>query len=198
MDLIWYGTRLLVAGPDTRAHLVGGAVGASYTGLRFAPGFGPLVFGLPADELTDRRVWLDELWPDRTVRELTERVAGAAGVGAALEAVATGRLAAAPPEPEPELWRSRAVAALGAGHGVAETARELGLSERQLRRRSLAAFGYGPKTLARVLRLRRALRLTDAGTPPATVAALAGYADQAHLAREVRELAGVPLTWLRG
>ncbi|MDT0320129.1 helix-turn-helix domain-containing protein [Streptomyces millisiae] len=198
MDLIWDGERLLVAGPDTRAHLVAGVAGARYTGLRFAPGFGPLVYGLPADELTDRRVGLDEVWPGRLVRELTERVAGAARTGAALEAVAAGRLAAAPPGPEPEPWRARAVAALAAGRGVAGTARELGLSERQLRRRSLAAFGYGPKTLARVLRLGRALRLTDAGTPPAEAAALAGYADQAHLAREVRELAGVPLTRLRG
>ncbi|WP_461036314.1 helix-turn-helix domain-containing protein [Streptomyces mayteni] len=192
MDLIWDGARLLVAGPDTRAHLVASAAGARFTGLRFAPGVGPLVYGLPANELTDLRVGLDELWPARSVRWLTERVAGAASAGAALEELAAARLSAAP-----EPWLARAVAALAAGRGVAETAGELGLSERQLRRRGLAAFGYGPKTLARVLRLQRALGLTDAGTPPATAAALAGYADQAHLAREVRELTGVPLTRLR-
>ncbi|WP_143615380.1 helix-turn-helix domain-containing protein, partial [Streptomyces sparsogenes] len=62
-----------------------------------------------------------------------------------------------------------------------------------LHRRSLAAFGYGPKTLARVLRLNRALDAARAGTAFAEVAALAGYADQAHLAREVKALTGVPL-----
>ena len=62
-----------------------------------------------------------------------------------------------------------------------------------MHRRSLAAFGYGPKTLARILRFQRALALARAGTPLAEVAVRSGYADQAHLAREVRALAGVPL-----
>ncbi|WP_280391687.1 helix-turn-helix domain-containing protein [Nocardia wallacei] len=57
----------------------------------------------------------------------------------------------------------------------------------------MSAFGFGPKMLARVLRLQRALRLARAGVPFAETAFRAGYADQAHLAREVRELAGKPL-----
>ncbi|MES9609208.1 helix-turn-helix domain-containing protein [Actinomadura sp. NPDC000929] len=76
---------------------------------------------------------------------------------------------------------------------VREAADELGLGERQLRRRSLAAFGYGPKTLQRVLRFQRALGLARAGRPLAEVAFAAGYADQAHLAHEVRALAGAPV-----
>ncbi len=47
--------------------------------------------------------------------------------------------------------------------------------------------------LARVLRLVRALELARGGMPYAAVAARAGYADQAHLAREVKALAGAPL-----
>ena len=69
----------------------------------------------------------------------------------------------------------------------------LGLSERQLHRPSLAAFGYGPKQPARILRFRPAVALARAGTPFAEVALSTGYGDQAHLAREVRALAGVPL-----
>lgn len=72
----------------------------------------------------------------------------------------------------------------------------MGLSERQLHRRSLAAFGYGPKTLARVLRLVRALRLVREGVPPASVAVTTGYADQAHLSREVGALTGTQLSVL--
>jgi AraC-like DNA-binding protein len=80
-----------------------------------------------------------------------------------------------------------------AGGSVRDVADRLGLSERQLRRRSLAAFGYGPKTLQRVLRFQRALRLARAGEPLADAAFAAGYADQAHFAHEVRALAGEPV-----
>jgi AraC-like DNA-binding protein len=85
-----------------------------------------------------------------------------------------------------------------ARNSVARTAAMVGLSERQLRRRCRTAFGYGPKTLARILRLRHAVGLARAGVPFVVVAGLAGYADQAHLAREVRALAGVPLGGLLG
>ena len=83
--------------------------------------------------------------------------------------------------------------ALRRGASVARTAELVGLGERQLHRRCQDAFGYGPKTLARILRLGRALDLARSGVPAATVAASTGYADQAHLSREVRDLAGVPL-----
>ena len=69
----------------------------------------------------------------------------------------------------------------------------LGLSARQLQRRVKGGFGYGPKHLTRVLRLQRALGLARAGTPFAEVSAVTGYADQAHLSRDVRAMAGVPL-----
>ena len=69
----------------------------------------------------------------------------------------------------------------------------VGMSERQLHRRCVAAFGYGPKMLARVLRMHRALRAARGGIPFVDVAARSGYADQAHMARDVKALAGVPL-----
>jgi AraC-like DNA-binding protein len=139
---------------------------------------------------------LEQVWAGPEVRELAERVAQAPDAGEALEvleALAVERLRRVP---EPGRWRSAVVAALEEGRGVAETAWEVGLSERQLRRRSMAAFGYGPKMLVRVLRMRRAVRLARGGVALAEVAARCGYADQAHLAREVRDLAGVPITAL--
>nr|WP_230416296.1 helix-turn-helix domain-containing protein [Micromonospora tarapacensis] len=57
-------------------------------------------------------------------------------------------------------------------------------------------FGYGPKTLARILRMRRALALARTGVPLAEVAARTGYADQAHLTRDTRALTGLPPTSL--
>ncbi|MCZ4495406.1 MAG: AraC family transcriptional regulator, partial [Conexibacter sp.] len=68
------------------------------------------------------------------------------------------------------------------------------LCVRQLRRRFVRAVGYWPATLARVQRFQRFLGHAQR-TPGASLARLAadaGYADQAHLARECRRLAGVP------
>ncbi|MFJ4915649.1 DUF6597 domain-containing transcriptional factor [Streptomyces sp. NPDC088726] len=191
MDLLWIGGRLLVAGPDTRAEPASVSDGGSFAGIRFAPGTAPALLGVPAHELRDRRIPLAGLWPDAEVRELAERVAEAADPAAALEEIALRRAAAtAPPDPV----MTYAAAQLDRGRSVADTARAAGLGARQLHRRSLAAFGYGPKTLARVLRLQRALALVRAGKPYADAALAAGCADQAHLAREVRELAGTTLT----
>ncbi|WP_262285225.1 helix-turn-helix domain-containing protein [Micromonospora sp. MA102] len=216
LDLLWSSrSGLLVAGPDRTAHLSRSVPGERWVGLRLPPGTGPAVFGVPADELRDRRVPLADLW-GRAAADLVDRVAAEDGRGAGvtsgraggspaasafrrpsiaalLEEVALARLrAAGGPDP-----LGRAVAArLAAGATVAATAAEVGLGARALHRRSRLLFGYGPKTLARILRMRRALDLAGAGTPLAEVAALAGYADQAHLTREVKELAGVPPTRL--
>ena len=67
---------------------------------------------------------------------------------------------------------------------VEALADELAVSARQLRRRFEAAVGYGPKRLARVLRLERALAAARAGDELAQAAAAAGYADQAHFAHD--------------
>ncbi|MFD7433172.1 helix-turn-helix domain-containing protein [Streptomyces sp. NPDC059861] len=186
MDLLWHDGRLLVAGPDTRAHRTDGDDGA-WAGVRFFPGTAPTFLGLPAYEVRDRRVELADLWPDARVRRLTARVEAAADPARGLEEAALALAADADP-PDPLLLR--VVTTLDAGRPVAATADELGLGVRQLHRRALTAFGYGPKTLARVLRLQRALTLARGGLPLAETAVQAGYADQPHLARDVRDLTG--------
>ncbi|MFV0127145.1 helix-turn-helix domain-containing protein [Streptomyces sp. HMX112] len=190
MDLMWSEGRLLVAGPDTRTHVPGNPA-AGHVGLRFAPGDAPGVLGVPAHELRDQRVELAALWPAARVRRLTERLSEAPDPAAALEELAV-RAAADTPGPDPLL--RAVVQALNAGRTVAAAADAAGLGVRRLHRRSLDAFGYGPKTLARILRLRRALAFVRAGLPYAQAAVAAGCADQAHLAREMRALAGTTLS----
>ncbi|MEU4567776.1 helix-turn-helix transcriptional regulator [Micromonospora sp. NPDC023956] len=192
LDLLWSSRAgLLVAGPDRRAQLSAGGSGERWVGLRLPPGAGPAVFGLPADALRDRRVPLADLWGDRAVAELAERAARAPGE--ALESVALARLRRVGGV---DPLGVRVAARLRAGATVAATAAEEGLDPRVLHRRCRALFGYGPKTLARILRMQRALALARAGTPLAEVAVRSGYADQAHLTRDVRDLAGVPPTAL--
>ena len=74
--------------------------------------------------------------------------------------------------------------ALDAGR-VAETARRLGISERQLRRESRRLFGLAPKKLQRVTRLQRAIGELVEGLPPTD-----DYHDDAHRIREIRALTG--------
>ncbi|MFF4396380.1 helix-turn-helix domain-containing protein [Streptomyces sp. NPDC001480] len=194
MDLLWSEGRLLVAGPDTHAYVSQGPP-RHWAGVRFRPGTAPGFLGVPAYELRDRRVELADLWPAAEVRRLRARVEAAPEPATALEDIALERAAGAGPQ-DPVL--GRLVAALDAGRPVAATADGLGLGARQLHRRCLSAFGYGPKTLARVLRLQRALALARSGVPFAETAVRAGYADQPHLARDVRELAGATLGELLG
>lgn len=103
------------------------------------------------------------------------------------------RIAAANAPPAPTAFVAER---LRAGAGVDPLALELGVSRRQLHRRCLASFGYGPKLLARILRMNDALALARGGVAFVDVAARSGYADQAHLSNDVRELAGVTLRQL--
>lgn len=190
MDLLWLGDRAVAAGPDEVAHIPAIPVGTHCTGLRFAPGLLPRLLGVPASAVTGQRVALEEMWSNEEVDRLGHAVAGGATPAAALEAAAAARAPhASPTDPRIAL----VVARLAAGDAVAEVADRVGLSPRQLQRRALDSFGYGPKVLARVLRLTRALDLARTGVAAATVAAVTGYADQSHLAREVRALADVPM-----
>lgn len=72
---------------------------------------------------------------------------------------------------------------------------ETGLTIRQLQRRFESVVGLSPKGLARVIRLQHALSLArQGGRTLARVAALSGYADQAHFNRQFRDIAGVTPT----
>ncbi|WP_280505404.1 helix-turn-helix domain-containing protein [Nocardia farcinica] len=195
IDLLWREGTLLVAGPDTGPHHPHAPSGTRFAGVRFAPGSAPELLGVPARELRDLRVELSDLWPAATVRALTARVDAAADPAAGLEAVALRRAAElGRPDPLPRLI----VAELAAGTSVATAAERIGIGARALHRRSLTAFGYGPKTLASILRMRRGVDAARAGLPLAAAAAHAGYSDQAHFTREVARLAGRPPAALLG
>jgi AraC-like DNA-binding protein len=189
MDIFWDGAHLLVAGPDTRpADTV---PGTTFVGVRFRPGAAPGFLGLSADEVRDRRVPLSTFW-GREADELAERLAGRPA--AALDLLERALLArfptTAPVDPlVAEVFRELARRDAGV-QAIQALPRRLAVNERTLRRRCVHALGYGPKTLDRILRFRRALRLGRAGLPVVAVALAAGYADQAHLSRECRRLAG--------
>ncbi|XVV05112.1 helix-turn-helix domain-containing protein [Actinosynnema sp. CA-248983] len=188
-DLMWSSSgELFVAGPDTMGHPTHMGPGTLY-GVRFTPGVGPSVLGVPAHALRDLRVPLSELWGQSSALE--DALHTADDPCTVLAQAALARLRTTPPDP-----LAQVVARSVPTSTVASLAADLGLSTRHLHRRSLDAFGYGPKVLHRVLRFDRAVKLAWGGVPFADIAYRTGYADQAHLSREVKELAGVPLRQL--
>jgi methylphosphotriester-DNA--protein-cysteine methyltransferase len=185
VDLIWVAQReLVIAGADTGPRVVDLPAGTRWSGIRLRPGAAGALLGLPASEVRDQQVAAALLWGEAVAR-LEEAVAGAEPVRRLellVDAVARRRVA-------PDalvLAAARRLAAPGAR--VAGVAAELGVGERQLHRRMLAAVGYGPKMLARVARLRRLVALADESL--ASRALEAGYASQAHMSDEVRRLTG--------
>jgi AraC-like DNA-binding protein len=90
---------------------------------------------------------------------------------------------------------ARAVAALedAPARGVAEIADELGVSHGHLDREFSRVVGLGPRTLARILRVRRLLEHIDVhGQIGWTeLAASLGWFDQAHLIRDFKRHTGV-------
>lgn len=163
------------------------------------------LFGVPAAALAAITVEADDVL-GRAGRELAHRVADAEDDGwdarfAALDDVLLrllGRHDAAPAAADEVRHAWRALTGPEPG-GVAELAGELGWSGDHLGRRFRAEFGVGPKVAARMARFDRArrdvARRADAGVLAlADVAVAHGYADQAHLAREFRSLAGCTAT----
>lgn len=74
----------------------------------------------------------------------------------------------------------------------------LGVARRTFYARLKAEIGLAPRQFHRVERLERALRARTVGVTWGRAAAIAGYADQAHLTREAQRLLGEsPGTWSR-
>jgi AraC-like DNA-binding protein len=192
MDLVWTGQELLVAGPDTGPQPARRQPGVLSAGLRFAPGRLPALLGIPAAEVRDQRVPLADLQPALTRRALARLEQGERPLPVLL-----GLTLALPGDPA-ELAVRTVAEQLADGASARATADRLGWTERSLHRRCLTAFGYGPAVLRRVLRFRRAALLLYDGVPIAEAAAVAGYADQPHLSREMRALAGVAPSQIYG
>jgi AraC-like DNA-binding protein len=194
-DLIWeQGIGGSVAGPDTGPVRTVTKAGSVVVGARFRPSAGGLTLGLPLSEIRDQRVALRDLLP-AAARMLPATLDPGEAARRALDVAGT-LVADAADDPA----ATRAAALLRDPFARTEAvAADVGLSERQLRRRVRAAAGYGPKTLQRVLRFQRFVRMLDASAQPpdlALAAALVGYADQAHLTRECSALSGLTPTAL--
>lgn len=207
-------TQLVVRyGPSMRSGLDVHALGARLrvhrknirTGLvviaRLPMGAPETVLGAPASELAGRIVALEDLWGDAATRRLRARLADAHDTieaAAILNSAIAERLAADGGSAHIRL--ALAAADKLAGTHVNIVADELGVSERHLRRVFHEVVGVSPKAYAKLARFQRALTSARAHANAnwTTIAAEAGYYDQAHLIAEFRAIADVtPTAFLR-
>lgn len=154
------------------------------------------LLGVPSAVLARELVALEDVVPE--LRHLPDQLASAPWPRAqeTVERVLLSRLARSR-RSGPPAEVGRALAMLTRGARVEETAADVGYSRRRLTDLVRAECGLTPKEYQRIARFERATTLVGR-RPLVEVASRCGYADQAHLAREWRELAGcTPTQWLR-
>ena len=166
--------------------------------INFTPSGARRFFGMPMAELTDRMVPLDDVLgaEGTSFREELGNAPDWERRFDIAEAFVLRKLGEAD-VPSPEVaWAYARIAATGGQAKVASIAHEIGWSRKHLARRFADEIGLGPKSVSRIVRLNRAIAAARAGDGWAGIAVDCGYADQAHLVREFRALAGAsPTAW---
>lgn len=183
----------LVGGPRTAYYVRDAAPPGYGVGALLHPGAASLLLGVPASELAEQHVRLDDLWGTAAVAEARERILAAPtpeGRLAAFEAVLRARL------PAVRGIDPAIAAALAAFHhdhdaSITSAVERSGYTHGRFIARFRESVGMTPKLYCRIQRFQRAVALAGSATPLALAALDAGYADQSHLTREFRAIAGV-------
>ena len=180
----------VLAGPHAQAVVIDTRQQHWLAAVEFRPGGAGPFFSVPMTEACDQVVHLPHLWnADGSL--LRERLLEAPTPQAKLAVFEETLLQHLAPSHDPAI--AYAVTALQYGVPVAEVASRLGLLPKAFVRRFANQVGITPKRFARVRRLQRVLRSLRTGVEIdwCALAAKHGYADQAHLVHEFRELADI-------
>jgi AraC-like DNA-binding protein len=192
----------MVVGTMQSAIVIPTAGRVDLFGIRFRPGSALPLVRTPLRELTDQSVPLEALW-GRDADQIADVAVpvSPAERAARAEQLLLRRLAVWVRSPGgDEAMVAQAVSLLRrarGGAGISQVAAALGVGERRLERAFARSVGLSPKALGRVLRFRRAVRVLALGQDGerrqswAALAFAAGYADQSHLIREFKKLAGL-------
>ena len=197
----------MAVGTMTRALVLEpGAWPECFVGVRFRPGKAAAFLTVPANELTDLRVPLDELWLDASeVRDALSARTEAMGRVRALERVLAARAAPSVVSAQHDVDEAiRRIVDAGGSLGITRLAPALGVTRQHLARQFSQLVGVSPKTFARVVRLGRVIERARAVPVGEAInwsglALELGYFDQSHLVDDFRELTGVtPGVWREG
>jgi AraC-like DNA-binding protein len=188
----------VVITPSTRALEFGYPPGTRSVGVHFKPwGLAPFV-RMPAAELCDRPVTVEEVWSRRATEELRNRLATAAGPREMLTLL------------EDELMRrvretaglglvrhtSSVIAAATGAVAIGDLSAAAGVSGTHLAQRFKEVIGVTPKRFARTYRFAATVLSIDPAEPVdwLELAGRAGYYDQAHFVNEFRAFTGLTPT----
>jgi AraC-like DNA-binding protein len=180
-----------VAGPDATTRWITEREGTVIVGIRLRPGAASSVFGCPATRILNGGALLSDLAPGAgALHERLRSTSNLLARHALLEDFVRTAMRAH--------GNDRAMIAacrwLTADPGleIGTLATQLDWTARTLHRRFQNACGYGPKHFQRIMRVQKAIRAAHEAPRPrlARVAQAAGFADQAHMTRDFRDITG--------
>jgi AraC-like DNA-binding protein len=177
-----------------RPIFLNGGNSAWFAGVRFRPAMARAILDIEPVDCRDRDIPAGAF--DARFRLLEEELQECASPEqalAVLQRAVDARLAQGAHRIAPARVREALrLLARGGNHGqVHGIARALGIAERSLHRDLKRWSGLAPKSMARILRMQRTMKTIRAGGMPlAGVALQMGYADQAHMTRELKSLTG--------
>lgn len=179
----------------TRRFLVEYPAAVRLVGVHFKPwGLSPFI-GVPASELRNRWVPLDDVWR-RSVDRLRNQVGETTSAAETLRVVETELLSRLAETPPSGLELVRHVGGrMETAHGaipVGALADTAGVSGNHLATLFKAHVGVTPKRVARIYRFARLILSVDARSSVdwAELAQAAGYFDQAHFSKEFKDFTG--------
>lgn len=188
--------RLEIVGTMTRTLWVEDRGPTSYVAARFRPGGAAPLLRERADALTDRSIDAEALF-GRRARELVDRMREATSLDLATQVLESFLLEMRVDPIEARIEHAASRLWSSPTTRVETITRELGVTRQHARRLFLEHVGVSPKAFAGLARAARALSMLSSDASLAHVARQAGYADQAHMTRELGRVAGSPPSKLR-
>jgi AraC-like DNA-binding protein len=182
----------------TRAMEFGYPPGTRSVGVHFKPwGLAPFL-PMPAAELCDRPVTVEELWGRLPIAELRDRLATAAGPHEMLTLLEDQLMRRVCETAGLGLVRhtSSVIAAATGAVAIGDLSVAAGVSSTHLAQRFNEVIGITPKRLARTYRFAATVHAIDPAGPVdwLELAARAGYYDQAHFGHDFRTFTGLTPT----
>lgn len=180
----------VLGGPRSGAYIKEVSTRCGSVGAQFEAGGLSCLAGEDASVFAQRHLPLADVWGGEADR-LAEQVREEPNPDQQLDRLESFLLSLLPRRPGADPLVARAVARLERSWPVSAVVAESGYSHRHLLTLFTRRVGLTPKVYSRVVRVRRAVHQLASGVPAIDAAGASGFADQAHLGRELRRIAGL-------